>query len=267
MSEDFEVKEMARISINDWQTLQSRKEIQSIRKTIREEKAINWSILVELFLLTVGFCLDNIFVDAEANINSLWIILSIVAFAAPTVILLIGWSIHKKRTEDLKQIHDVHEMITMFDDELCYYVMTASSFYESRIEPSMAPVGGSVTPAATPQNTNAQLSTEELQKFYYIEASYYLNKSVNILCLMKNNIANLIAAPSTQGFSYGQKISFFRFENVILLMTEMYRNMKSVLDNQTTLASISTNNQGYIRRLNDFVGESNRVFGTSLPEV
>lgn len=258
---------MAKISINDWQTIQSRKEIQGIKKIIRNEKAVNWSILLELFLLTVSFCLDNIFADS-VNTNWLWILFSIIAFVAPILILFIMWISQKQKAEVLKQIRDTHELITMFDDELCYYVMTASSFYDSKIDLTIPALYDGDTSDYYTQNSNkVPLSSIELQKFYYIEASYYLNKSVNILCLMKNNIVNLIEQPNNPGSSYGQMISFFRFQNVILLMSTIYKGIMSTLKDQTEFASILADNNRYLERLNDFINECNRVLGTTISAI
>lgn len=253
---------MTKITINDWQTIQSRKEIQSIRKTMRDERVVDWSILVELFLLVVGFCLNNIF-GTEDGAKRIWIILSVIAFVIPIAILGIGRYIRFKKADKLKQTRDVREMVTMFDDELCYYVMTAGTFFESKIDPENIPAAVSFN---GPSDVT-QFSTMELQKFYYIEASYYLNKSVNIFCLMKNNVVNIIEDPTTPGASMERKISYFRFQNVIMLMTDMYGKMKLLLEQQEDLKCISLSNDNYIIRLNDFITECNRVLKVSLPIV
>lgn len=173
---------MAKITVNDWQTIQTRKDTRSIRKSISYNRAVDLSVLVELFLLIVGFCLDNIF-GSESLPDSVWIILSIIAILIPSSIFLIVWLVRVQKVESLKQVHDVREMITMFDDELCYYVMTASSFFESIIDNKSTAI---TAPNYTPDTKSLDMTTinSKLQEFYYIEASYYLNKSVNVLCLM-----------------------------------------------------------------------------------
>lgn len=161
----------------------------------------------------------------------------------------------------------VDSLVTGQAQDICYYVMTAGSFFESKIDhenvPSSLPLSGS----SSGSSHDILYPTTELQKFYYIEASYYLNKSVNILCLMKNNVANIFEDPTTPGASKERKISYFRFQNVIMLMTDMYGKMRLLLEQQEELKCISLSNDNYIDRLNDFITECNRVLKVSLPTI
>ena len=83
----------------------------------------------------------------------------------------------------------------------------------------------------------------------------------------KNNVVNIIEDPTTPGASKERKISYFRFLNVIMLMTDMYVKMKLLLEQQQDLNCISISNDNYIVRLNDFITECNRALKVSLPTI
>ena len=254
MEQHFENKEMGRIGLNDWQTIQSRKEIQNIRRMVRAEKVANWSIVIEIAFLVIGFCLDCIFGSEDAP-NYVWVIISICAVVVPLLLLGMSTFFQKRKKDANKQIRDIHEIITMFDDELCYYVMTACSFLEYRKND------------APGKAREAQTQNREQHRFYLIEASYYLNKSVNILSLMRNNLLQLVDKPPTGGVYSGGKISYFRFENVILLMSSLYKTINDGLGEKVAVQDILQHNERYIKRLNDVIRESNRSLGGSLEIV
>lgn len=247
---------MNRITINDWQAIQSRKEIQNIRRLIRTEKAASWSIVFEVALLITGFCLDNVFSETQKT-NGLWIAVSSVAVIVPILVFIAEVVIQKRKRNALKQVRDVHEIINMFDDEVCYYVMTAGSFLDTKI--------------GVAKNHTNETGTDcrELRRFYIIEASYYLNKSVGILGLMKNNLGNIVERMdlNSDRIPSVSQISFYRFQNTVLLMSCMYQNIEQMLISEDDMAYILEDNRHYMRQLNDVISESNRVLHTTIPVV
>lgn len=241
---------MGKITINDWQTIQSRKEIQNIRRIVSSDKSINWSIVFELFLIFLGFCVDNIWGKEDAP-DWLWIILSIIGFVVPLGVFCYGRYSQKEKKESEKQVRAVHEMITMFDDELCYYVMTAGSLLDSKPDDSVT-------------HGNDE---NELLRFYFIEASYYLNKSVSILYLMLNNFENLIEPCGAQNMYHNSKIAFYRFQNVLLLMSTMYKKIDTQLSNCDNMHEVLTENHWYIDRLNEVISEGNSALGANIGTI
>lgn len=231
---------MNKITINDWQTLQTRKEIQNIRKTMAENKTASWTIVIELILVLAGFFLNNIFPTPAAvavfdsttgqiisqttnsGVNWPWVTLSVLALGIPLVIAIRTFVKKKREEAREKLVRNTHEMITKFDDEVCYYIMTADSFIEAmnNLQKDFAPVDNAAYVAESEQNTGKP--DDEMYSFYQIEASYYLNKSAFILNLMENNLKNLVEKKDGTDNSHGQKISYFRFNNVLTIMRDMY---------------------------------------------
>lgn len=241
---------MRKITINDWQTIQSRKEIQNIRRIVRSDKSINWSIVFELFLIVLGFCFDNVFTDKQAP-QWVWVAISVTALVVPVLVFVGSLLSQKRKKESEKQVKDAHEVITMFDDELCYYVMTAGSLFDSK-------------PDETGTNT---IDDQELLRFYYIEVSYYLNKSVSILYLMINNLSNLVEMPQLNVRHPSSKIAFHRFQNVILLMSTMYQKIEAHLANSVDMQDVLKENRWYVLRMNEVISQANSSLHANIPKL
>lgn len=243
---------MSKISINDWQIIQTRKELQTIRRRLKDEKAANTVIITELMLVVVGFCLNNT-TAGQVSINLPWIIIAGIAIILAILLPAIRWCRNRMKKNRLKLIKDPHEVISLFDDELCYYVMTALSFLEA--QPST--ISGLDTPSHTQKH--------EVEMFYYIEASYYLNKCVMILNLMRNNWGNLVEKNEDTQFHDSSKISFYRFKNTITLLAQSYIQINHVCNQHTPPNErMLKENHSYMTQLDEIINAVNRQLDGDL---
>ena len=220
------------MNVNDWQTIQSRKEIQNIKKQMKSGKLTDWTLILEIALAIISFSLNNIYSEEQAN--GLWITVSIIAIMIPLIIFFVDVIIKKIKIEQNKLVRDQHEIINLYDDEICYNVITAESLYSS-LQSKISDFG----------KGNLTTTQKETLLFYFIEISYYLNKSVRLIGTMKNNIENLIANPNSTVIERVNIISFSRFKNTVLLISELYESLESVqLDNERLL-EIEEENEFY----------------------
>lgn len=151
---------MEKISINDWLTLQTRKDITYIRRSL-EHESVNYAIFADLFIALVAFCLDHLFWTVDANTGAVekvapsafWIITSVLLFIIPAIIFIYNYCKRVRIRSDNKMSLPVDYLIDLFDNEICYNVITADSMRDHL------------------KDSNEQ---EEIKKLYFIEAVYYV---------------------------------------------------------------------------------------------
>lgn len=233
---------MKNMSMSDWQSLQARKEIQIISRIIKNKKTFNYVIIGEIYLLGLGVCLNNVFSNTD-TINKIWIFISTVLVIIPIGVTVFNRLKLFHKIKVTKQVKDVQEMVDLFDNEICYYVMTAKNFFYG------------IDDSCSSEN-------DEIKIFHLIESSYYLNKSISMLYLMKNNLRNIIDIDASDYINCN--IKGFRFENLVTLISIIYNDIVKTGSYKMQSQSAIEYNKWFIRIFNDILYEYERVFGISI---
>ena len=120
------------ININDWQTIQTRNYVKRIKESVVVSKPTDWAITIDIFLLFVAFLLDRIFADSPNGISRCtWIVIFAVGVILTLVPILIT-SLRNTRLKKLQRILPPNEtIVTAFDEEVCYKLMSAVSFIDN----------------------------------------------------------------------------------------------------------------------------------------
>ncbi len=221
---------MNKFSVNDWLTIQSRKDLSYIRRSL-EFKAIDYAIFADILVALLAFALDQIFwngtdsnVEVVSNtvvsnsykpqytVNWYWIIVAIFLIAIPSVILLIGVLRKKRFQNELKLAPTVGYLVNLFDNEICYNIMTSDSMRDHLIVPKDKDSKIKVE--------SGEVLEEEIKKFYFIEAMYYANKASSQLCMFKNQWEQAIQTESSAG-----GVPYKRFQNVSDIIYNIYKDL------------------------------------------
>ncbi len=193
------------MTISDWKIIQIRNDLRKIRQMVVRRASVRVGILFDLFLILLAFVLNQAF-EKEQVPRVIWLVIAIVGFLVPVVAVVVGHFRGKRLRRQSARVQNARDLISLFDDEICYLVMSADSFFSSLYSNS------SLTTNKSEEHTNT------LKEFYYLEISYYLNKSARLLSLITNNIDNVIDFNDNDT----EKISRQRFDNVLNLIDEMY---------------------------------------------
>lgn len=199
------------MNINDWKIIQMRNDVKYIKRNAVGNNAANWSLVIDVFLVLLAFILDRI-VDNPQEINALWIVIGACGIIFP-VILFTVQAIKIKHAEEIsRRVLNTKELVEIFDDEICYMIMSAETF-----------------------NTNLQNSSEVdsrqkalMLEFYTIEVEYYLNKAVKLLLKMDNNLSNVL---NTEDITQNH-ISKARLINSISLIVSIYDELFNFVQKQ-----------------------------------
>lgn len=241
---------MAKLSLNDWQTIHARKELEEIHKSVVKKKVIDYTLLSEIVFVLIGFFLDNIFsgesvavqtVDLQAatvqapvmqTVSIVWLIVSIVALVL-TVTYWVYHALKLRRQQKLRSyLKSTKEIIDIIDNKVCYYLMTAQAMFD---------MGTDIN--------------NDKDKFHLIETSYYLNKCVILLASVDKNLKSALSPGAEEKDYRSGKISEARIANILCLMISLYgdieKKTKDGCDDET------------IRRIH----EENKYFYTRLGTV
>lgn len=199
---------MEKVSINDWLTIQTRKDLSLLRRSLKYEP-LQYGIIADLTFVVLSTCLDNIFYENEQRPTYLWVILCVL-----TVIVTLGCIIYcfwKNKRKQLDRIMalSVEELVDLFDNEVCYNIMTADSMDDCLL----------LNAAGEIQDEDA--SQKEIQKFYFIETCYYLDKAITQLCKFDKSATKAIYRDKDPGIG----VSYARFLNVCTLIHDNYNHL------------------------------------------
>lgn len=219
---------MDKFSLNDWLTLQTRKDISLLRRSLKHEP-IRIAILIDVGIAVVSTCLDNIYSSKDNASNSpsvLWWII-----VAATLLVTIGGiylsiRFEKKKVLDRKVSPPIAELVDLFDNEVCYNIMTADSMDDHLI---------------LDEKTGKIKSDDEVQKFYFIEACYYLNKAIGQLFRFK-----VLGKEAIFREEIGSGISMMRFKNVCSIIQSNYQHLNNITGEKLPYKNIIKQNQAAV---------------------
>ena len=199
---------MNRLSLNDWETMHVRKEIESIRKAITKKDIVDYAVVFDFTLLILGFFLDNAIIEEQGSRVVSWVFAGIsLASLLGMLICYLIISLHRKKEDKLRKvIRSNRETISLIDDKICFYLMTAQTMYDNGI------------------GTNSNVS-----RFYLIETSYYINKCSHIFMTISNTLNNVVVSgDKTEDYLSG-RISKARIYNIIAILEDLYKQIDKVL--------------------------------------
>ena len=196
------------ININDWQTIQTRNYVKRIKESVAASKPTDWAITLDIFLLFISFTLDRIFSDSPICIpRYIWIIILATGLLFTIGIILIS-QMKKAHIEYLRKILPPYDVIvTAFDEEVCYKLMSAVSFVDN----------------LQSLKKSSKFSTDmdkSLGRFYYSEVIYYLNKAIDILKQYESSLSDVLVLEGNENGT--KKIGVGRVENVCELIDSIY---------------------------------------------
>lgn len=215
--------------VNEWQELSLKKDIEKILKYLKERRTLEFTFTIDLTIALAAFFLDLI--DKNLFVKYIIIVLMCISLGITLGITIINYGkiikntfINKYRTYNS---FSKEELVDLFDNDICYCIMTANSYYE--MLKSLLPSEG--------ENNN-------LFRFYYIETWYYINKAKYQLQRMIYKEKDIFTKDPSQIVNKNM-ISISRLINLIRLIDslqisieELRKNNSPSIDNDTSLQSI-----------------------------
>lgn len=228
---------MKKFSAVEWQSFSLKKDVENILKKLRETQAIQLSIFGEIALVVFGVAFANIFIEVEAQ-RTFWIVILCIS-VIPIIVPLVQW-IYKKamKSKTGSDMMKPKDFVDSFDNEICYYVLMSESYYSMLVE-AIAPESG--------------VDDLDIKRFYFIEASYYLNKAIADLSPI-SNIADKVLTSDKNSIIEKRLISYARYNNVKNLLNIIYDYLdrhKSILDGLADGETIISTNDEYHNMLKD----------------
>ena len=229
-----------------------RNDVKYIKKNIMVNNAANWSLVVDVFLVLLAFVLDRIY-NENASISTLWVVIAICGVAIPLVLFTIE-AIRIKRAEKISnRVLNTKELVSMFDDEICYMIMSAETFNKNL------------------RNTQEFDSRQDalLLEFYVIEVAYYLNKAVHLILKMDNNLTGVL----DENNSAKNHISKIRLINSISLIANIYEDLfnfaesqSQILKSHSVILDLSEAKE-YYKSLKNFSERKKEIIGIDIETV
>lgn len=189
------------IKFNEWQEMSLKKDVEKIVSILDKKKTLEISVLWEAFLAFFAMALDH--ADIIDMIPKGKVILTI---AAGLPLVLMGFRLVQHRVQKTKEYKTFSraksDFIDDFDNRVCYWVMTATSFCDI-LSGKKAELG---------ENKH-----DESIPFIFQEANFYVNKSIDKLDVMKP-CAEVIF---NKGVAYSKMIDAYRLETVIYILKDV----------------------------------------------
>ena len=179
----------------EWQSFSQKKDIEAIVRNTKEKKNIQLTATVEICLVTLSIAIDNIWANGNPLI---WVAIAVLSIIPIGALLLKYIYDYMKKYRPGSDIPKDKDMINVFDNEVCYYVMMAKA-YSKKIK---------------------RISDEE-DIFFYIEMCFYLNKAIYHLSCMENSI-DVVFSEKCEEIYADKKISLTRLKNLYNIIEEIY---------------------------------------------
>ncbi len=250
---------MDKYSINDWFTIQTRKDVQYLRRSI-VRNPVSLSIFSEVFIAILSLVVEKIWYDDSASdldVFPYWCGVTILLFVVPTVIFLCYRHRLAEVEKNRKIVPPIPELIDLFDNEICYNVINADAMKDRlcgliNVAVNRRKTIGKGKKVAIQETYNLRLSGlikgdyqfskvryapdysaesyEEAQepsviRFYYIETGYYLDKAISQLLLFDKAIDKIVAV---QEKALPNKIAGYRILNVCSIVDETYSELEKL---------------------------------------
>ncbi len=214
-------------NVNEWQDMSLKKEVNAISRELRKNKSFEKPLILEMFITIILLVVDKAF-DYTSGFECVQRIILLLLSAVALAIFL--WAVLRQFYEWFSTLNKIKNSkikakpyIDLFDNEICYYALTASNFYENLF---------CYMRQATLSDTEKENSSyAEKCTFYYIETNYYINKCICELDKLEN-ISDSVFTSHANDVIYRSRIHFSRLQNIIDLLITIRKDLYSLSDIQ-----------------------------------
>lgn len=235
---------MKHFSPNNWQDFITQKYVKKIYEQITKKKYAQTLILFDLLLLVFGVILDRFF-EIDDKSFMLWYFIALLCITLFCVFIVIIIFVTKKiiswKNITLTEAK-VEDMIYSFNNMVCYDVITSKSYLKLYL--------------------SNNIITKSERTFYFLESSYYRNKSIKQLFSMIHRVADVFSKESTTVIS-SDKISIDRLKNILNLIDEITLILeKEIIEDKTmdNVELIQQENKYYTDMINRLKRKINEKF-------
>ena len=237
---------MNSIKFNDWQEMALKKDTETIIKKLNSHEPIFFSLCWEIVIAVGAIIVDHLFDITKVSVW-VWFICATLAVIPPVIIIIVKsvqYIIALKKS--YTGIYDVKHFVDTFDNQICYWVMTSSSY--SRIL----------------ENLPGDRAAERI--FLYQEGCYYNNKSLQALYEMKPVIDKVFSSDSTEVIKKNL-VAVHRLQNILAMIKQYQKELDTSIEDIKTNQSISDQiqiNKSIKDNFAGFVDDINSLFHTTL---
>lgn len=195
------------IKFNEWQEMSLKKDVEKILSTIKDRKEIELYTLIEIFIALVALILDQ---DNGISKNIVSEIILSIAIAIPLIILGVRFLIKKwKRHINIeKYTFAKTELVNDFDNKVCYWVMTATSFCDLLKE-----------------KMNNLCCNEVDVTFLFQEANFYVNKSIEKFREMGAVVDKIFINSNLRS----KQVNMYRLKTIISIMNNIRTDSNNMI--------------------------------------
>ncbi len=195
----------------DWQTFSQKKNIEEIAKNTKDKNDIQLTAVVEIFMTIASIFADNVL---SGTLHSIVWILILAASSVPIIWLLSKYIIRFwKKNLPGSDIPNSQDMIDLFDNDICYYVLMAESYSKE---------------FSDAKKIKKECITD-VDRFYFIETCFYVNKAIYNLSKTANNF-NVIYSDDVNELYNNRKISITRLSNLLGILDSVIKIIEDNFD-------------------------------------
>lgn len=195
----------------DWQTFSQKKNIEEIAKNTKDKNDIQLTAVVEIFMTIASIFADNVL---SGTLHSIVWILILATSSVPIIWLLSKYIIRFwKKNLPGSDIPNSQDMIDLFDNDICYYVLMAESYSKE---------------FSDAKKIKKECITD-VDRFYFIETCFYVNKAIYNLSKTANNF-NVIYSDDVNELYNNRKISITRLSNLLGILDSVIKIIEDNFD-------------------------------------
>ena|GEM_PF-3073578 len=211
-------------SANDWQNFSLKKDIENLNDYVKRVGDVGSTLIIEIILAFGAVLLDRgfDFIREEIRIVLWWL----------CIIVLIVLPIGKHGIPAVRKLIRNHfnsinfktdtEYVDSFDNEICYYVMMADSFFDLL--------------KSTAHNDS------KMTAFYFTETQFYLNKAASKLFEMESKL-NQIFGRNIETVDRCKKVYTARLENILDIIVRIDNEIDKIALGQNDAVAFLTQEQ------------------------
>lgn len=193
---------MKKFTPAEWQSFVTRKDIETITRKLKATSEVQSSLFIEVALIVFGVGFEKIFTK---NGEAIWKYVCI-ASLLPVGYLFVTALCRKIRSKSAgRDRMNPKEFIDRFDNQICYYVLMSESYYSMLREAK-----------------DDMSLDKDIKRFYFIEASYYMNKAIIEMAPLYN-IAESVLSGANVDIIGKRMISTARYNNLCNLLTSLQK--------------------------------------------
>lgn len=231
---------MKNIKFNEWQEMALKKDMETIIKKLNAQEPIFFSLCWEIVLALGAIIVDHLFDTENMNV-CMWIFVVILAVIPPVVIIVIrayNWISALKRVK--AGIYDVKNMVDIFDNQICYWVMMCNSYC----------------------NLLSDMDKKNEKIFLYQEGCYYNNKSMQVLYHMKP-IIDKVFSDKKEKIIKNNNVAVYRLLSLLEMMNryqlDLDDNVKDI-KSDFVIQKQKEINETYQKQICQFIEDVNKQF-------